>query len=108
MNAAILLLFFILRSVQVNGKSEGADRCPDVNIDLSRKPIVASSTCGDTSLTCEIDDDVNVTNVVDGNPTNHWISRPGVEAVNVTVDLVQVNCNYQHDDPMCEGHDIYF
>jgi len=107
MNVAILLLLVIL-SGGLNGQFDG-DQCPNVEIDLSRKPINASSTCGDSKSstnvqycyknattgvsqcrTCENEEDVSARNVLNADLTSYWVSRPGVEAVNLTVDLVQV------------------
>ena len=83
------------------------DRCqsPDT-LDLSRNPVTASSTCGDDNFsqycyvnltdskiqcrTCEQEEEVQASNVVDNQASTHWISRPGLEAVNLTVDLIQV------------------
>lgn len=108
MNAAVLLLLVIL-SVELKGEFEasGDDRCPEVTVNLTRKPAFASSTCGDDNFrqycyldstdsrmrcrTCQNKDDVNASNVVDDDPGSQWISRPGLEAVNLTVDLVQVH-----------------
>ena len=105
MNIANLLLLVIAISGS-ESSSKSDDRCPTVNaLDLSKKRVYASSTCGDSNSssqycygssstiqcsTCENEDEVNVRNAVDHNPMTHWISRPGLEAVNLTVDLLQV------------------
>lgn len=105
MNLAILLLLVAL-SVEINGQSHGdLFPCPDIMVNLSRKPIEASSTCGDSNISveycyddnskmqcniCENETEFSARNAVDENGTTHWISRPGVEAVNLTVNLLQV------------------
>jgi len=100
--AAALLLVVTLGQffAQLNGQVCPKDLTP---LNLTKKTIVASSTCQDTeycydnSLTglkecsnCSERHLVDVSNIVDGNVSTHWISLPGVVAVNVTLDLVQV------------------
>ena len=105
MITAILLLLII--SISGNeSSSEPDDRCPTLSaLDCLNFRILASSTCGDNNSSnqycygssptikcsaCENEDDVNVRNAVDLDPSTHWISRPGLEAANLTVDLIQV------------------
>ena len=89
---------------------ESEKQCPIFNsLGLRRKQVFASSTCGDIDSssqycygsptilcsTCD-EDEVNVRNVIDGNITTHWISRPGVTTANLTVDLLRV-CVYDQE-----------
>jgi len=79
--------------------------CPneEIVIDMTKKTILASSTCEDAEYcyddpqtglkectTCTSRQLVDVSNIIDGNITTHWISQPGVAAVNLTLDLIQV------------------
>ena len=106
MNITRLLLLVITIS-RSRGESESSDdRCRTLNaLDLSRKNIFASSTCGDSNSssqycygssptiqcsTCENEDEVDVRNAIDRDTSTHWISRPGLEAANLTLDLIQV------------------
>jgi len=101
--AALLVLATLGQSfAQLNGRI-----CHMINdeweIDMTKKTIVASSTCEDmeycyddkqTGLKectiCRDRQSVNVSNIIDGDLTTHWISQPGVATVNVTLDLIQV------------------
>ena len=105
MDVVVLLLLTIL-SVKGQMTSTDYNECTPITLDLSRSPVTASSTCGDDNVrqycyvnstdhtmqckTCEHEEDARASNVVDSDLNNYWISRPGLEAVNLTVDLIQV------------------
>lgn len=105
MNTAILLLL-VISITGSESSSEPDDRCPTLSaLECLNFRILASSTCGDNNSSsqycygssptiqcsaCENENDVNVSKAVDLNPSTHWISRPGLEAANLTVDLIQV------------------
>ena len=98
MSLAASLLILATSFVQLNGHICPSDQ---ITLDLTKKIIVAGSTCEDVEYcyddpqtglkecsTCS--DSVNVDNILDSNLTTHWISQPGVTAVNLTLDLIQV------------------
>ncbi|XP_065911651.1 laminin-like protein lam-2 isoform X2 [Dysidea avara] len=97
MSLAASLLILATSFVQLNGHICPSDQ---ITLDLTKKIIVAGSTCEDVEYcyddpqtglkecsTCS--DSVNVDNILDSNLTTHWISQPGVTAVNLTLDLIQ-------------------
>lgn len=104
----VVLLILTIFSVKGQMTFSDYDRCPELEtLDLSRNRVTASSTCGDDNFTqycynstadhsmmqcrtCEQEEEVRASNVIDNEPSTHWISRPGLEAVNLTVDLIQV------------------
>lgn len=108
MKVAVFLLLVGL-CVELNGdqnlnNDDLDNRCPNIGVDLSRKHINASSTCGDNNSsnqycyvdttiqcsTCESKEEFDIVNAVDNDTHSHWISRPGLRVVNITVDLLQV------------------
>ena len=109
MNVAILLPLLVIFGIEGQMPSdydEDYDECPEISLDLRRTRVIASSTCGDDNFrqycyvnstdlkmqcrTCTHEEEVRASNVVDNNANSHWISRPGLEMVNFTVDLMQV------------------
>ena len=106
--AILLVLLTAIFSVEGQMISD-YDRCPTIAgpaFEMLGNPVTASSTCGDDNFsqycyvnstdskmhcsTCEQEEEVRPSNVVDDQPSTHWVSRPGLEAVNLTVDLIQV------------------
>ena len=115
MKSFLLAITISLSISLVRGLLESERQCPTFNtLDLGRKHVFASSTCGDNDSssqycygsptiqcnTCDDEDEVNVRNVIDGNLTSHWISRPGVTTANLTVDLLGV-CVYMTKGSRC-------
>ena len=110
MDVVVLLLLTIFSVKGQMTSSDDDEECPpttlELSLDLSRSLVTASSTCGDDNFkqycyvnstdqtmqcrTCEHEEEARASNVVDSDPNSHWISRPGLEAVNLTVDLIQV------------------
>ena len=105
MNVAILLPLLVIFGVEGQMPSD-YEECPVISLDLRRTRVIASSTCGDDNFrqycyvnstdlkmqckTCTREEEVRASNVVDNDANSHWISRPGLEMVNFTVDLMQV------------------
>ena len=106
MNVAILLLLLVIFGVEGQMPSDDYGECPVISQDLRRTRAIASSTCGDDNFrqycyvnstdlkmqcrTCTRQEEVRASNVLDNDANSHWISRPGLEMVNFTVDLMQV------------------
>ena len=106
MDVVVLLLLTIFSVKGQMTSSDYDEGCPSITVDLSRSPVTASSTCGDDNFsqycyvnstdqtmqcrTCEHEEEARASNVVDSDANSQWISRPGLEAVNLTVDLIQV------------------